>query len=116
MAYLTHGAYRAYRPFLPKAGVARLGSFAGAAFLAVVAATTVVSLTAGSSPIAVAGKGDRLAAAASPAAVVRIQTAHAAVAHGTAGFRNDPEAQTTTVAKGASTPLSLESPYRAATK
>lgn len=105
MAYVGHSPVREFRTsraFSASAGLT--SAFAKSALVAMAAAAAILALSevggtaAGGMAMA---KGDRIAAP------------HALVAEAGGGFSVDAAARTTTVERGAATPLSPESPFRA---
>ncbi|MFD1704175.1 hypothetical protein ACFSCV_14310 [Methylopila henanensis] len=84
---------------------------AAAAFVAVMGAIALLTLSAGAQHAA-AGKGDRLA---SPAVSTAPAVTSSAATTGE-GFVTNVSSRTTTVAKGAATPIDPSSPYARDTK
>lgn len=119
MAYISHSQYRAYS-MTGRADVAAMAAILGRSALVAIAAGAVVVALSGASTVAehgVAMKTDRLAGPISGAQTVAFaseQTADGAeIRRDTQGrvvYVNDPASQTTTVARGASVPLTSSSP------
>lgn len=105
MAYVGHSPVREFRNFH---GVATLGghrsAFAKSAVIAIAAAAAIMALSdigGGATETFAMAKADRVAPPSAVAAVIGD------------GFSVDAVSRTTTVERGATTPLSTDSPFRA---